>query len=317
VEQAEIMRRTISSPQTFFMKWVFPALWIGGFGLGTYGLWLGAFHDRNGPPPEFLKWVFLAAWLVGSGFILWFCSRIKRVQVDDEALYVSNYWSEVRIPLTEVSHFTQSYMSRPPTVTIHLRSMSPVGQRIVFISKFRWSLFSTHPTIIELQALCDQANARGGASQPKVPVKQNYVFSMRVLQALCVFFCLMGILSAVTGIQSISVADRVVITRHSDLGRLYSILVAAFNAAAFYGIQRRALIAWKLGWVVLVAAFMSFVASALPETTRLPPPGCWIVPCFVMIGGSVVVGIWGMWWKRQRGYFTRQQGRDLEKDENA
>ena len=170
------------------MKFVFPSFWIGMFGMGTCGLWLGAFHDRNGPPPEFMKWAFLAAWLVGSGFILWFCSRVKRVQVDDEALYVSNYWSEVRIPFTEVSHFTQSYMSRPPTVTIHLRSVSPVGQRIVFIPKFRWVLFGTHPIITELQALCDRANARGGASQPKVPIKQDYVFPMRVLQALCVFF---------------------------------------------------------------------------------------------------------------------------------
>ena len=103
---------------------------------------------------------------VGTVFIVWFCGRLKRVQVDDEAIYVSNYWSEVRIPLTEISHYTQSYLSRPPTVTIHLRSTSPVGQRIVFIRHFRWNLFGTHPTIIELQALCDRANARAGAGQP-------------------------------------------------------------------------------------------------------------------------------------------------------
>ena len=46
------MRRTISSAQTFFMKFVFPPFWIGMFGMGTCGLWLGTFHDRNGPPPE-------------------------------------------------------------------------------------------------------------------------------------------------------------------------------------------------------------------------------------------------------------------------
>jgi hypothetical protein len=318
VEKAEIMRRTISSAQTFFRKWVFSPLWIGGFGLGTCALWLGTFHGRNGlPPPEFVKWAFLAAWLIGSGFILWFSGRIKQVDVDEEALYVWNYGSEVRIPLAEVSHFTQTYMSHASTITIHLRSVSPVGQRIVFIPQFRWVWFGTHPIITELQALCDRVNARGGANQPRVPVKQNYVFSMRVLQGFFIFFCLLSLLSAVTGIQSISITDHVAISRHDDLGRLYSIVVAALNAAAFYGIHRRALIAWKLGWVVLAAAFVSFVASALPETTRLPPPGCWIVPCFVVIGGSVVVGMWGMWWKRQWGYFTPQQGHDLEKDADA
>ena len=135
------MPRTISSAQTFIMKWVFPAVWIGGFGLATCALWLGGFYGRNGLPPELLKWDFLVAWLVGSGFIIWFCGRLKRVQIDGDTLYVSNYSSEVRIPLTEISHFTQSYLSRPPTITVHLRSMSPVGQRIVFIPKFRWVLF--------------------------------------------------------------------------------------------------------------------------------------------------------------------------------
>jgi hypothetical protein len=155
------MRRTLSSPLTFFIKWVFPALWIGGCGLGTCALWLDALQDRNGPPPAFVRWALLTAWIIGTTFIVWFCGRLKRVQVDDEALYVSNYWSEVRIPLTEVSHCTQSLMSRPPTVTVHLRDLSAAGQRIVFMPPFRWVMFGTEPVITELQALCDRARAKG------------------------------------------------------------------------------------------------------------------------------------------------------------
>ncbi len=309
------MRRTISSAQTFFMKFIFPTFWIGGFSLATCSLWLGAFHDRNGlPPPEFAKWAFLAATLIGSGFILWFCRRIKRVQVDDEALYVSNFWSEVRLPLTEIRHFTQTYMSRPPTVTIHLRSASPVGQRIVFIPKFRWVWFRTHPVITELQALCDRANSPGGANQPKVPVKQNYVFSMRILQALCAFFCLLSILSAVTGIESIAISDRVVITKHVGNGRLYAIIAAVLFAAAFYGVQIRTPIVWKLGWVVFAAVVVSSFVTVLSDSMSLPPPGCWIKSSFFVVGGAIVGVGWGLWWKRQQGYFTLQQGCDLKKD---
>ncbi len=156
------MRRTVSSAQTFFMKCVFPPIWIGLFGMGTCALWFGALQGRNGPPPEPMKWIFLVTWLVGSGFILWFCGRIKRLQVDDEALYVSNYWSEVRIPLVEVSHFTRSRWINPATVTIHLRDMSPYGERIVFIPKARWFPFGSHPIVTELQALCDRAQGKEG-----------------------------------------------------------------------------------------------------------------------------------------------------------
>lgn len=163
------MRRTISSALTFFMKFVFPSVWIGGFGLATCALWFDAFHNRNGPPePEFVKWAFLAVWLGGSGFILRFCSRIKRVQMDNEALYVSNYCSESRIPFTEVSHFTEIHWpSGTPTVTIHLRALSPYGEHVVFVSKFRWNPLGTHPIVSELQTLCDRASGKDGLLSDK------------------------------------------------------------------------------------------------------------------------------------------------------
>jgi hypothetical protein len=296
------------------MKWVFPTLWIGGFGLGTCAMWLSALQDRGGnPPPEFVKFAFLAAWLIGSSFIIWFCRRLKRVQVDEEALYVSNYWSEVRIPLAEVSHLTQSYMSRPPTITIHLRGMSSIGQRIVFIPKFRWVLFGTHPVITELQALCDRAKAHDGNDDQGPQLRVDSKIPMRVLQAICALFCLLCIVSAVTGIQSVVATDRVVITRYGENGRLWAVATAMFFAAAIYGIQRRAILAWKLGWVVLATMFLRCATLALRGL--LQPQHNWIDSCFLGIGGIVVTVVWGLWWNRQRGYFephdaSNVQGRD-------
>jgi len=76
--QFETMRRTISSAQTFFVKCVFPILWIACFGLGTCALWLDVFRGGNGaPPPDWMKWQFLAILIVGTGVILWFCGRLN------------------------------------------------------------------------------------------------------------------------------------------------------------------------------------------------------------------------------------------------
>jgi hypothetical protein len=68
------MRRTVSSAQTFVMKYVFPVAWIGGCRLGTLGLWFEAFNDRNGSPqPSWMRWQFLVMWIAGVGFIhLWY-----------------------------------------------------------------------------------------------------------------------------------------------------------------------------------------------------------------------------------------------------
>jgi len=155
------MPRTISSAQTFFQKWLLPTVWIIGFGLATCGLWLDAFRGQNNaPPPDWMKWQFLVIWLVASAFLVWWSGRIKRVQVDDEALYASNYWSEVHIPLAEVDRITESRWCNPPTVTIHLRPLSPYGDRIVFIPKTRWWPFGAHPIVAELQSLCAKAQEK-------------------------------------------------------------------------------------------------------------------------------------------------------------
>jgi hypothetical protein len=155
------MRRNLSSSITFFYKWVFDPVWILGCGFVTCMLWLDAFRDRAGnPPDEWIKLLILVGLIAGSAFGIWFSMRLKRVQVDDEAIYVSNYLSEYRIPFIEISHITNNYLYRPQTVTIHLRNSSPFGNRIVFIPKFDWVLFGAHTVITELQTRCDRANAR-------------------------------------------------------------------------------------------------------------------------------------------------------------
>jgi hypothetical protein len=139
-------RRRISSIQTFFWKWVFPSIWIAGFGWGTFLSFVAALYGRGGRSSlGWMEWQFLALWLIGSAFLVWLCGRLKRVHVDNDALYVSNYWSVARIPLTEVSHFTQSVLIAPPTVAIHLRRPSAFGLRVVFskrpaehVGRSRW-----------------------------------------------------------------------------------------------------------------------------------------------------------------------------------
>lgn len=157
------MRNTLSSSQTFISKYVFPVLWSSMFGLGTLGLWLGIFHDKSGGGPvEWLRWLFLGVWIVGTAFVIWHSRRIKRVQVDEHSLYISNYFSEVMVPLTEVANLTESMLSRPKTITIEFHGPTAAGSRVVFIPKFRLFSFGTHPVIAELRALCEKASGPKG-----------------------------------------------------------------------------------------------------------------------------------------------------------
>jgi hypothetical protein len=62
VSQTLEMQRTLSSAQTFLMKFVFPVFWISGFAVCTAAMFVGVQEadPRTGlaSPPE-MKWLFL------------------------------------------------------------------------------------------------------------------------------------------------------------------------------------------------------------------------------------------------------------------
>ena len=146
------MKRELSSSATVWWKFVFPAIWISGFGAGTAALWLGVFHGRdNQPPPDWMRWQFLGIWLAASAFLIWFSRRLFRVSLHDSTLIASNFFREVSIPVTAISRVTQSYMSRPPIITIHLDHQTLLGHRIVFVPAGPARYLSEHPTTTELK----------------------------------------------------------------------------------------------------------------------------------------------------------------------
>jgi len=148
------MPRVLSSSATVWWKFIFPAIWISGFGAGTAALWRGAFHGLdNQPPPDWMRWVFLGVWLVASTVLVWFGRRLHRVCFGDKVLTISNYFREISVPVTAISRVTQSYMSNPPTITIHLDHKSSLGHRIVFVPAGRARFLSEHPTATELKGI--------------------------------------------------------------------------------------------------------------------------------------------------------------------
>ena len=169
------MRHTLSSAQTFVMKVIFPAMWIGAFAFVTVLLFLGAggFVDRYGSPPSpDMKWIFLFATLAGSAFIYWAAIRLKRVAMDDKALYISNYRQEIVVPLRDVEEVTENRWVNIHPVTIHFYRDTGFGSSIVFMPKTRlFAFFSAHPVVAEIRAAA--ARARGAA--PDAPGRRGAI----------------------------------------------------------------------------------------------------------------------------------------------
>jgi hypothetical protein len=151
------MRKSdLSSAWTFSAKFVFPALWIAGLGLGVVFLWLGGMHDGNNvlPPPE-LKFVFLGAWIIGLALILWTSVGLKRVRMDERQLFISNYFREAGIPFSAVTDIRQNrWLSHRP-ITIYFRDETEFGDRATFMPKWRIHIqfWRVDPVVDELKQL--------------------------------------------------------------------------------------------------------------------------------------------------------------------
>jgi hypothetical protein len=138
----------LSSRQTFFSKFIFPPIWIGASGLGLMKAGFGA--PARGWPIVFVGWI------VASGFVYWSCARLKRVSIDEQFLYVSNYFNEIAIPFSDIGDVTQNPWMNNQHVTIHFKVPTEFGGAIVFMPRFRFFPFvGPHPVVDRLKQLAN------------------------------------------------------------------------------------------------------------------------------------------------------------------
>lgn len=160
------MRDPLSSANTFFWKFVFPVVWIGAFVTGTAALFLTDIdvrHEAGQVPPQDMKWMFLIATVVGSVLIYWGGVRLKRIAIDDHALYISNYLKEIVVPLQELERVSENRVINTHPVTLSFRRETEFGRRVVFIPKARFFGFlSSHPVVDQLRTAAARAQQVGG-----------------------------------------------------------------------------------------------------------------------------------------------------------
>jgi hypothetical protein len=136
----------LSSLQTFVSKFIFPLIWIGWTVFGTMK------SIKVVDPKSWLAG--FAFWLGFSGFIYWSCVRLKKVSIDDQYLYVSNYLREIAIPFSAIGDVTYNWWLNSHPVTIYFKEPTEFGDKIVFMPRFRFFPFlGPHPDVERLRRL--------------------------------------------------------------------------------------------------------------------------------------------------------------------
>ena len=151
--------RTLSSAWTFFYKFVFPTIWIGGFAVGTLLMFTAADSFQGSGDVREMRWYFLAATVLGGAAIYWSCMRLKKVTLNGDVLLISNFRKEIAIPLLDLERVSGSILMNPELVWLHFLRPTEFGTKIVFMGKWRLSFgFTRHPVVKELGKLIEQAS---------------------------------------------------------------------------------------------------------------------------------------------------------------
>ena len=134
------MKEIISSSMSFFYKFIFSSIWIIGFGFGAIISLLN------------FSFIPVIVFILGTLFIYYYCIRLKKVSIDKEYLYISNYSTEIKIPISEIEKITEDMFININPIWIHFKNPIEFGNYIIFIPKIRLLLpFTSHPIVNELR----------------------------------------------------------------------------------------------------------------------------------------------------------------------
>lgn len=161
----------ISSKRTFFMKRVFPVLWLG---FACVGLVLPILvpptpkdPTAHAPPPEFFFVVPLL--MLALGFVL-FRKLVWGLadEVDDfgDYLRVRRGSIDERVNLADVMNVSMSQFMNPPRLALRLRKPGALGDEIAFIPKmpvFRLNPFARNAIAERLIQRVDQLRSNGAS----------------------------------------------------------------------------------------------------------------------------------------------------------
>ena len=147
------MRRTLSTNDTFALKYCFPAFNALLFIIAEGFLCWWSLKDKS--------WMIIAAicllpiiGVVSTIYGVKNGRRYKRVQADDSALYISVYKAEVRVPFSDIENASvdwklQGKAAAIPIVTIVFRNPIIFGKQVEFIGTQPWN--TSHSIVAELR----------------------------------------------------------------------------------------------------------------------------------------------------------------------
>lgn len=126
-------------------------LWLVFFGAFSLAVWFSGETNYGTFSADSLKSVVPFFFLGGFAFLYWTMLRLKRVEMDEHFVYVTNYFKTFRYPYHNIEKIVEKDYTLFKTVHIYLKEKGQFGKKMTFVaSRARLQTFlNSHPSVVE------------------------------------------------------------------------------------------------------------------------------------------------------------------------
>ena len=127
----------VSTSLTLFLKIFLPIFWTAFFLAFTIAVWVLDGSTFGGFPIQSFRIGMLIFLVVGMGLLYWSVVRLKRVEMDQDFVFVTNYFKNVRYPWHNIENIEERDFMIFRTIHIVLKQPGIFGKRITFVASRR------------------------------------------------------------------------------------------------------------------------------------------------------------------------------------
>lgn len=142
----------ISSSWSLFWKVFFPTFYLVFFGLGNLIFWLSNLENYDQSELLTNRLIFGSAFVLGALLFSRTLWKLKRVDMDDQFVYVSNYFKTAKYSFDQIERITENKFLSRKIVRVYLTGKGVFGNRFGFVpDRVRYDhFFKAHEILSQL-----------------------------------------------------------------------------------------------------------------------------------------------------------------------
>ncbi|MEM9886923.1 MAG: hypothetical protein AAF849_13605 [Bacteroidota bacterium] len=139
----------LSSNWTLFYKFFLPTFWIVFVGACVAATWAMNISFVAGIQSTIFGIVLTVFYVLGIFLFYLFSMRLKRVEIDENYIYITNYFKNYRYPHIDIDYIQEPTLPVFSAAKLYLKSAGSLGKEIKYIAVKGWlqDFLAAHPEV--------------------------------------------------------------------------------------------------------------------------------------------------------------------------